>query len=169
MEKNKIQVLDLAEYLVLFFNKTGEPITNKKLQKLLYYIQAWNLVYFNHPLFNDEPEAWVHGPVYDGVYQKFKHFSFGPILSPVKDEYIDQATAEKLESLRLDGEQVELLDAILKKYGSYPAWKLEALTHAEKPWMDARSGYGQFERGSKAIKHEVMKSFYSDLLATKKA
>lgn len=63
-----VNVKDFADYLVKRYQVEGECITPAKLQKLLYYIQAWHLVHTNgHPLFVDEPEAWVNGPVYSAV------------------------------------------------------------------------------------------------------
>ena len=54
----------IAKFIVNYFQSVGDPITNLKLQKLLYYIQVWYMVYFEKKLiFDERPQAWVHGPV----------------------------------------------------------------------------------------------------------
>jgi hypothetical protein len=77
MSKNKIDLVDpikLAEYIALTLCARGASISHLKLQKLMYYAQGWGLVFLKAPLFDEEPEAWVNGPVYRSVYNKFKGF-----------------------------------------------------------------------------------------------
>ena len=64
----------VANYIISFFQKKQEPITNLKLQKLLYYVQAWYLALYDEPLFDDKLEAWVHGASQPQVYSQFKQF-----------------------------------------------------------------------------------------------
>ena len=61
-KKNQIRALDVALYFIKKGVDEKNPITNKKLQKLVYYSQAWSLVLNNEKLFNEKIEAWVHGP-----------------------------------------------------------------------------------------------------------
>ncbi len=61
---NKVYILALADYVVLYLSKNNVEITHLKLQKIIYYIQAWSLVYHDNELFNESPQAWVNGPVY---------------------------------------------------------------------------------------------------------
>jgi len=58
----KIDADLIADYFIYKGKEENKPITNKKLQKLLYYSQAWYLVFNKKPLFKDKIEAWVHGP-----------------------------------------------------------------------------------------------------------
>ena len=61
----------VADYIIRSAHESGELITNLKLQKLVYYAQAWHLALFDEPLFDDPIEAWVHGPVVSSLYSKF--------------------------------------------------------------------------------------------------
>lgn len=63
---------EIADYIILYFQEHGEPLTNLKLQKLLYYAKGWYLALYDKPLFNDKIEAWVHGPVVPSIYHAFK-------------------------------------------------------------------------------------------------
>ena len=65
-------VLLMAKYIIKYCNKSNLPISNLKLQKLLYFIQAAFLVEKGHACFPDEIEAWDFGPVVPAVYYKYK-------------------------------------------------------------------------------------------------
>lgn len=59
---------NIAHYVLHLFQASGESITNLKLQKLLYYIQGWNLGLHHKSIFKEDFEAWIHGPV---IHQYF--------------------------------------------------------------------------------------------------
>jgi uncharacterized phage-associated protein len=121
---------------------------------LVYYAQAWSLVLNNKKLFDDEIEAWVHGPAVRNLYFKFKDFGFNPI-----DIEFDPEIENKISS-----EDKELLDEVWKVYGKYDANYLEILTHSELPWQKAREGLDLAELSSKEINTDVMKDFYTKKL-----
>jgi len=124
-------------------------ISNLKLQKLLYYAQAWYLVFNGRPLFDDPIEAWVHGPVVARVFGDFKQYRWAPIDAPVTP----------LDSPEVRDHLVE----VLWVYGDYTATELERLTHSEKPWRDARGELAPDEPSRNVISHRAMREFYSDL------
>src|ERR1044071_4359251 len=74
-----ISALRAARYILRRMHDSGEPISNLKLQKLLYYAQGWHLALRNEPLFHERIEAWVHGPAVPPVYGHFKKWSWQPI------------------------------------------------------------------------------------------
>src|SRR3989344_5357496 len=76
----------IAEYFVWKSQQENKPVTNKKLQKLLYYAQAWNLTLNKGKLFQQNIEAWVHGPAVRDVYLEYKSFGFEPITAKVNPE-----------------------------------------------------------------------------------
>lgn len=150
----KMSALGVAEYFIDKANKDGKLITNKKLQKLVYYAQAWSVVLNNKPLFSDKIEAWVHGPAIKSLYVKYKDFGFNPIkkdISPLKMKAINSKTKE-------------LLDNIWSVYGKLDAGYLELLTHSEKPWQDARAGLESHTSSDTEITIASMKSYYSERL-----
>lgn len=150
----KINALDVAEYFIDKANKDKEPITNKKLQKLVYYSQVWSVVLYKKPLFHEKIEAWVHGPAIKSLYVKYKDFGFNPIkkeISPSKIKAINSKTKE-------------LLDSVWDVYGKFPAGYLELLTHSEKPWRDARAGLENHASSDAEITIASMQIFYSEKL-----
>lgn len=50
-------------------------ITPLALQKILYFIQGIYLALYDVPLFDEDCYAWVHGPVYNSVYNLFKELT----------------------------------------------------------------------------------------------
>ncbi len=162
---NNISIIDLSRFLIAYFNSIGEEITPLKLQKLLYYIQAWNLVYLNDSLFAEEAEAWVNGPVYRKVYDAYKESGSEPLkINTSVDKNIENYQSELLSKLNLNTDQKELLDAVIKKYGLMPTFQLVYLTHSESPWNIARERFAPFEPSSEKITYESMKSYYSKLI-----
>jgi uncharacterized phage-associated protein len=77
---------DPGHIVTHFVNQRGDTVSHKKLQKLLYYVEAWNLVHLDSPLLDEDFEAWVHGPVVPELYHVLKEFGFNDI-KVVNDEF----------------------------------------------------------------------------------
>lgn len=151
-----VKINDLADFVICHFNKEGIEITPLKLQKILYYIQAWHLVFFDHPLFKEAPEAWVNGPVYSIIYKEYKSYKNNPIVVDIDDSKYQ----DKLNNINITDDQKEFLFEVLNVYGTMSAEKLVYLTHSEKPWNEARKGLNTFEIGTDPISFESMKNYY---------
>lgn len=149
-QNKTMKALDVGKYFILLSNQGNKPITNKKLQKLVYYAQAWSLVLNNKKLFNEPIEAWVHGPAVRSLYVQYKNYGFNSIT-----EQVDEG------SIKISDEDKKLLDEVWKVYGKLDAGYLEMLTHSEKPWQDARDGLQSSENSDNEITPKAMKSFYS--------
>lgn len=128
----------------------GIAVSNLMLQKLLYYSQAWHLALAEGPLFNEEFEAWVHGPVVPAVFRRFKHFRWDDITDAVNP----------CTDARLTG----YIDSVLNSYGGYNAKQLERLTHSETPWLAARMGIPNDEPCNRVITKDAMRSYFKGLL-----
>ncbi len=157
-----MKALALSPYIIAKSNLAGDGITNKKLQKLLYYIKAWGLVYFEHGVLDDDFEAWVHGPVCKDVYQHYKEYGFNLIGYDMSEadakEFVNSFRNKQVE--RGLGDEMDLVDAVFDKYGQMTSLQLELLTHQEKPWIEARKGLSPIETGSRIISEASMKDFY---------
>ncbi len=156
MITRKSNALSVAEYFIDKANKDHKPITNKKLQKLLYYAQVWSLVINDERLFSERIEAWVHGPAVPAVYRKFKGFEFNPIE-------LDTSSI----SFGFSKKQSNLLDNIWSVYGKYDAEYLEALSHSELPWQEARKEISVSEPSHNVINLATAKKFYAGKLKSK--
>lgn len=155
-----MKAIDVAKYVIAYNDNVGDLITNKKLQKLLYYIMAWGVVYFEDGIIDDEFEAWIHGPVCVVVYAEYKKFGYQPITQNygTKTAY---DFIEDFKSKNSDSDKIDLIDAVIKKYGNLTSLQLELLSHSEKPWIEARDGLSPIETGHSVIKTQTIKNFYS--------
>jgi len=139
-------VHDVAAYIL---KKCG-PMSAMKLQKLVYYSQAWSLVWEERPLFPERIEAWASGPVVPALYREHK----GQFL--LKDW-------KRGSSKNLGKDDKETIDVVLKTYSRRNAQWLSELTHRESPWKDARQGLSPGEPGTAEITLAAMSEYYSSL------
>lgn len=139
----------LAKYIIYKMKQKGKTINHLKLQKLLYYVQAWHLVYTDEPLIKEDFEAWLHGPVNRRVWDYYKKYSI----------MLDDLPYEEDISIDLSEEQEQIIDDVLDEYGTKTGYYLECLTHVEDPWKDAR-----LKGENTIIPKEKMKMYYSRLI-----
>jgi len=146
---------NVALYFLFLAKKRNKPVTLHKLQKLVYYAQAWSLV-LNKKLFEEEIEAWIHGPTIRSLHLYYERVALNPI-----EEEIDT----NIESLYSD-EDKDLLNQVWKVYGKYDADYLEYLTHQELPWQKAREECDLNPNPffPPVINTDLMKEFYSNKL-----
>jgi len=142
---------EIAEYFIWLAHDTGALLTNLKLQKLLYYSQGWHLAFFKKPLFNDEIQAWVHGPVIPSIYKKYKKFQWNPITDSIKKPTLDLKTND-------------FLGLVSKAYFYRDPYELELMTHQEKPWINARKGLKPEVNSSNAIHEKDMQNYFISVM-----
>jgi uncharacterized phage-associated protein len=165
VHRNYINIKLYADWLVHYFNLNGLHISPLKLQKILYYSQAWSLVFLDHSLFEDVPEAWANGPVYRAIWDEYKIKAQRHEKLVFENNYNLEAEYKKrTDSLNLDVNQSELLDSVLKKYSSYPSGYLVYLTHSELPWNEARKGCAPFDLCTIPMSLTTMKDYYKSLI-----
>ena len=155
---------DLGHIITNYVNQKGDTISHKKLQKLLYYVEAWHLVNFNNPILNEDFQAWVHGPVVPELYHKLKEFGFND-LKVVNDEF--ETVDGKINSIilknKISDETIEFVYSVLDRYGSLTSFELELLSHSEAPWLEARQDYPPHKPCTNIISKDRMKAFYSNI------
>jgi uncharacterized phage-associated protein len=142
-----VNVYDVAEFIL---HKCGS-MTAMKLQKLVYYCQAWSLVWDEKPLFPEKIEAWANGPVVRELFDLHK--------GRFRVASISLGRPEKLNKT-----QIETVKAVLNYYCKRSSQWLSDLTHMEDPWRKARAGMSEDERGNRVISHASMIEYYSSLL-----
>lgn len=141
-----ISVFDVSAYIL---QKSGQ-MTAMKLQKLVYYAQAWSLVWDEKPLFAERIEAWANGPVSPDLFRSHRG-QFTVTTEPRGDPSI------------LSVEQKETVDAVLGHYGDKSASWLSDLTHREDPWLETRRGLPDTMRSNREITRASMAEYYGNL------
>src|SRR3990172_10955683 len=110
-------VQDVAAYIL----EKKHSMTAMKLQKLVYYCQAWSLVWDEKPLFKEQIEAWANGPVVKEL------FAYHGGMFQVSSVSIGNPDL-------LNNEQKDTINAVIDYYGSKPSQWLIDLSHMEEPW-----------------------------------
>lgn len=136
--------IDVAKLFLSWANSDGDVITNLKMQKLLYYADAWHLVNFKKPLFSENILAWPLGPVVREAYDAFKRFGSAPIVYKNTDH----------EEENFSKRQVTFLKEFYGIYIRLSAHELVDMTHNDEPWKQAIADHKAI------ISRELMQSFY---------
>lgn len=139
-------VFDVAQYILQQLNE----VSALKLQKLVYYCQAWYLAWNEGtPLFNEKIEAWVNGPVVRELYnahqgqKTINYLPYGSVLNLGQKEKI-------------------CIDRVLSAYQDKgPLW-LVAHSHQEYPWKNARQDLAERTPSNNIISVASIYAFYRD-------
>ncbi len=152
----KIDSTVLSDYILLNYG----AMSHLKLQKLLFYCDAYHLAYFDEELVTDKFQAWVHGPVSKKVFDSFKDKS---ILYADLSFVGDKENILQLFSKLTSGQQ-ELINDVLSVLSQWTSMQLETSTHKEAPWIEARNGVGIGDRCCNEISKATTKSYYKSEL-----
>lgn len=139
-------VLDVAAYVL----ELKQPISSWKLQKLVYYSQAWSLVWDEAPIFEDSIQAWANGPVTPRLFDTHR----GQFLI----NHIQAGDAKKLNK-----DERETVEAVIEYYGDLSPQYLSDLTHMEDPWLIAREGVRAGQRSNNIITPDSMAEYYESI------
>lgn len=146
-------VSDKMLLTISYIFKQMKEVTPLALQKILYFIQGIYMVLFNKPLYKEDCMAWIHGPVYEEVYDLFKDFKYNPIednrFAIFKDRFEELSEDEK-----------KVIDLVINTFGKYSGKVLESITHEELPWKNARIGYEASEPSREVISKEEIRNYF---------
>lgn len=148
--KGGIKMISIFDVARFFLSK--KPMPHLKLQKLCYYAQAWYLVIFNRRLFDEDFQAWLHGPVSPTLYQHYEQWGI-------------YAISQYTGTVDLDADTEEFLEMIYVMYGEYSGDQLEELIHSEEPWIQARNGVEGY--CTNVIPDDSMAEYYRNTLLQK--
>lgn len=141
-------LLDVAKYI----SDNISHHSDKKIQKITYYAYCWYIAIKNNNkdeiknrLFEQHPEAWIHGPVFYDLYIEMTHY---------RNRFFDR-------NANLNPNTKKFLDKIISIYDRYTGNQLEDMTHNERPWNEARHGIDSDIRSREDIEDEVIYSYFT--------
>lgn len=132
---------DVGQYIL----EARGPMTSMKLQKLVYYSQAWSVVWDDDVLFPEPIEAWRSGPVVRDLWEATR--------GKFRVDAIPEGNAATLNENQRDS-----VNEVLGFYGPQSAQWLSDLTHMEDPW---RNAYAQGQ--NTIIRPEDLMEYYASL------
>lgn len=133
-----------------FIRREVYSLSRMKLHKLVYYAQAWSLVWDDEPLFRERIEAWERGPVVRELWAHEKH----GIPTVGNHEALTQR-------------QQETVLAVLDFYGKFDGDRLSEYTHSEAPWRRARAGLAPSASSQAPITHDSLREYYGAVVQTR--
>ena len=163
-KQEKYDVLDVGRFIINYSNDNKIPISNLKLQKLLYFVQAWFLVKKEGvPCFNNKIEAWSFGPVVPDAYHEFKGYGGGDISridSYFEVDYDNKWNTEKVayDENKINESDRKLIIEVIDKFKDKTATYLVYLTHEQDPWKNAYKGRWSYEE----ITHESIMKYFNE-------
>lgn len=143
-------VIDVCRHIINYSNKKKYSISNLKLQKLLYFVQAMFLINdIDQPCFDDDIEAWAFGPVVPRAYYEYRVFGSSSIPSIFKTSSLELnngelSFVEKEYKDPITPEDSKTIDSVIDEFKNYSASDLVRLTHSQLPWKSAyNSGHNE--------------------------
>lgn len=109
-------------------------ISNLKLQKLMYFVEAYYMVKYNKTeMFNTDWSAWDYGPVSKKLYNYFKKYGSIEISLTAKEN-------DLIDNLPIENKKV--MDKVFEIFGNFNAFDLVTLTHLpNSPWYKIKNSY----------------------------
>lgn len=155
------KVLDVCRYTINYSNEKDYGISNLKLQKILYFIQAFFLISTPEQCFEERIEAWDLGPVVPEAYREYRQYGSADIptvsyrLDINEDNYWDSEAVAYDDDI-ISVEDKKRIGEVIDKFADYSATDLVTLTHAQKPWKNA------YRRGcNNEITVEAIKEYFN--------
>lgn len=138
-------IIEVAEHFLYLSSPFG--IDSLKLQKVVYYAQAVHLVVCRTALFQEDFEAWVHGPMSPDLYYYCK-------------QHNTRGIPPKTEPPLLNQKSRSIIEAVWKIYGNKTGEYLERKSFYEEPFQLTRKGIPFYEHTNAIISKELMKEYY---------
>lgn len=148
---------------------TYPPIDPIKLQKLLFYAQAWWLASTDTELFPDDIKAWTWGPVVPGIYYQFVKFGKEPIRNKQAEELIRTGKGILDVYFRVPPAAPQNILSFLKNvwetHKIFTGIQLSNATHGPgEPWTIVKERYGSLDNKPR-IPNELIRDVFKAKLA----
>lgn len=144
VQQSKLDIV--VEYLL----SQCQDITHLSLQKALYYVQGFNKAFFDSFIFEEDCEAWVHGPVYRDIYRRYSGYCYDPIDNVEEPDISSMPAEEKV-----------LLDSIIRHICCYSGKTLESFTHVETPWISTRGNLPAEASTNRVIPKQIIGEYFT--------
>lgn len=136
-------VLDVCRYIINYSNEKDYGISNLKLQKVLYFVQAYFLITRpGKPCFLERIEAWDFGPVIPKAYCSYNQYGGGDI--PTIRSYVESPDNRPWDVRRIsyDASVISKKDRarisrVVDGLADFSATDLVSLTMHQPPWQKA--------------------------------
>lgn len=136
--EGKYSVDTVSRYIINYCDEHLGGVSNIRLQKLLYFVQAQFIMDLNIAAFKEEIEAWSFGPVIPEIYRKYKIFGRDNIILNAKNDikkYLFGFNNELNEEILK--EDMNIINKALKATSDVSTAELVRVSHIQDPWKNA--------------------------------
>jgi uncharacterized phage-associated protein len=121
----------IARQLIASAEAKKIPVTNLKIQKLLYFSHGLSLVWKNEKLLEEDFQAWKYGPVLPSLYHDLKIFGQSPLK--ISSGFIRSWPEIKIQEQKSKVE--EIINLVLDQLGGHTGPQLVEISHNNQgPW-----------------------------------
>jgi uncharacterized phage-associated protein len=147
--KEPLSKIDIVSDYMLC--KCGD-VTPLTLQKALYYVQGFFFAFKGEFLFEDDCQAWVHGPAYPKIYERYRSNGYEPIDG---DDVCDESELTTFEKA--------IVDSVIRNFCCYSGKVLESFTHSEEPWLKSRGDLPAAVASNEPISKVLIGKYFLDV------
>jgi uncharacterized phage-associated protein len=159
MAQTQYTAIEVADWFLRKVNRpSGDSINQLKLQVLLYFSEAWSLAVFDRELFDEEIQAWEHGPVVYSVWNCLSMKGWNDLEAGALNSPVD-----------FNAETETLLSDVFQAYAEFPQAELEKMANKDAPWKEARHGLPPWDLTKRPISKATMTRFYKELFESGQA
>lgn len=125
----------VANFIIDIAIEKDKPVTNLKLQKIMFFLQGYCLSKYKAPLIDGSFSKWRYGPVEEEVYGDFKYYGPAPIEN--KSIYFNKEKIEFYsEEVNLPNGFKKILQEVISKMLDVETWKLSEIVLSHSSWKD---------------------------------
>lgn len=160
LERFKLQnPFAVANFIIDMAIEKDKPVTNLKLQKIMFFLQGYCLSKYKTPLIDGRFSKWRYGPVEEEVYGDFKYYGPAPIEN--KSIYFNKEKIEFYsEEVNLPNEFKKILQEVISKMLDVETWKLSEIVLSHSSWKDFKDEICAYK--AKDYTNEEIKACFVD-------
>lgn len=152
----------ICNFLLSRYEAKRFELTNLRINKLLYFIQAESLALRPEGLVRNHFEAWQYGPVIRPVFDAFKIYGEQYITAPAA--YLDYGSGQHLPIPYNDIAQndLDLIQNIFASYSRFSTSQLVSLSHEQDgPWDIVYKAYLADKTLSPRISNDLIRQQFA--------
>ena len=147
------RAMDIADYIIIKANELGKPVSNLKLQKIMYFLNVEYLLEKKKNLITDNKfEKWSYGPVIRQVYSQYSRYGSEEIkrvptytyLVREKGQFEVKKYVFNEKSFRkYNNDITKFIDDNIESFLKYEPYELVGKTHMDPQWSDKTTPYDE--------------------------
>ena len=150
---------DFADFIILRSKALNHPVTNLKLQKILYFLNAIYLVKHGEPLVDAVFEKWNYGPTIPAIYKEYRVNGGNNIIDiktyPIlyfEDNYF-KVKKHKFDLANIDQDAQDFINQYLPQLLRFDQFELVDYAKRETQWH---------WQNDKNYSNDLTRKFYQD-------